>query len=407
MEHLIIGAGIAAASAIKAIRAVDPAASITVVTEERPSFYFRPMLPLVVEGAKSESELEFPPDFFDASGICMVPDRAIALEPRKRVVRLQSGATRTYDRLLIATGSGAAVPSIPRARGGRKVFTLHTLSDAVLLRDACAEARSGVVIGGGLVGLKAALALKSRGLAMTVVEQQGQILFPRIDSEGAAIVAKRLQGAGIAIKTGEAVQEVHDRSLHLASGMDIAADLVVVATGARPNMEWLRSSGMALGQAIITDEFLRTNLADVYAAGDVAQTNDLAEGRPVQSALWSNAVEMGRAAGSNMAGRKRKYPGCLAVMNATELAGLAMVTVGTVTDDHPDRKVKVHTRKTAGAYRKLLFNEDRLAGAVFLGDISKAGLYTNLIRNRTPLGRLKEKAICDTLQVIDIMHLSR
>ncbi|OGR06632.1 MAG: hypothetical protein A2511_10040 [Deltaproteobacteria bacterium RIFOXYD12_FULL_50_9] len=401
MQYLIIGAGIASASAIKAIRAVEPTAGITVVSDEQPGFYFRPMLPLLVEAARNANEFEFPPDFFAVAGLRIVPGRAVSLDPGKKTVRLMTGDKYSYDRLLIATGGSAVIPTIPGLAESGKAFALRTLADAVSLRDACAKARTGVVIGGGLVGLKAALALKARSLSVTVVEQQGQILLPRIDRQGAAMVAARLQEAGIKIMTGEIVREVNSRGLRLASGKDLEADLIVAATGTRPNTDWLTSSGIKLAQAIVTDEFQRTSLDDVYAAGDCAQTVDLVESRPLVSALWSEAVEMGRTAGCNMAGRKRKYPGGLAVMNATELAGLAMVAVGMVADGDPDQEV--HVRQSAGTYRKLVFKEDRLTGAIFLGNISKAGLYTSLIRTRKPLGSLKDKVICNTLQALDLM----
>ncbi len=175
--------------------------------------------------------------------------------------------------------------------------------------------------------------------------------------------------------------------------------MVCVAVGVTPNLAWLAGSGIATDQGILVDKRLATSSGAVYAAGDVVQTRDLITGKPLVSGLWTNAVDMGKVAGTNMAGGKASYEGGLETMNATEIEGLAMISVGDILAEIPGSEVAI--RRRDGSYRKLVFDHDRLTGAVFIGEIANAGVYTALIRSGKQLGRLKETAITRPLTYAD------
>lgn len=395
MQYVIVGGSIAGASAIRAIRANDPEGVITLVTAEKP-FYYRPLIPLIIDGDITDEDIFFPEDIETSLGIQLVSDRAVALDPEKKELTLDSASRLEYDKLLIATGS---IPLLPDVPGTEKAFTLRTLNDAHKIKEAAAGARKTVILGGGFVGIKAASALSKLGHDITIIEKLSQILYPRLDQKSADIIQKRIEKKGIRCITTDTITEVLDGGVKLTSGDVIEADLVILAVGINPNTEWLEGSGLKIEKAMVVDELLKTSAEDCYAAGDVVQALDLVEHEPAVSVLWTNAVDMGKAAGTNMAGGKKRYPGLLSVLNATEIEGIPLVSAGAVTDGGGE----VFIDNGYDGYRKLVFRDDRLIGAIFMGRLKNTGIYINLIKNQTPLGNLKDKAIKGTLTYVDFM----
>lgn len=395
MQYVIVGGSIAGASAIRAIRANDPEGVITLVTAEKP-FYYRPLIPLIIDGDITDEDIFFPEDIETSLGIQLVSDRAVALDPEKKELTLDSASRLEYDKLLIATGS---IPLLPDVPGTEKAFTLRTLNDAHKIKEAAAGARKTVILGGGFVGIKAASALSKLGHDITIIEKLSQILYPRLDQKSADIIQKRIEKKGIRCITTDTITEVLDGGVKLTSGDVIEADLVILAVGINPNTEWLEGSGLKIEKAMVVDELLKTSAENCYAAGDVVQALDLVEHEPAVSVLWTNAVDMGKAAGTNMAGGKKRYPGLLSVLNATEIEGIPLVSAGAVTDGGGE----VFIDNGYDGYRKLVFRDDRLIGAIFMGRLKNTGIYINLIKNQTPLGNLKDKAIKGTLTYVDFM----
>jgi NAD(P)H-nitrite reductase large subunit len=395
MQYVIVGGSIAGASAARAIRANDPEGAIVMVAAEKP-FYYRPLIPLIIDDEITQEDIFFPEDIATSHGIQLVNDRAVALDTEKKELTLESTSKLEYDKLLIATGS---VPLLPDVPGTEKAFTLRTLRDAQKIKEAAAGAGKTVILGGGFVGLKAAGALLKLGLTVTIIEKLPQILYPRLDQKSAAMVQKKIEEKGVRFITTETITEVLDSGVRLTSGDVIEADLVLLAIGVSPNIGWLEGSGLKTEKAVVVDEFLKTSAEYCYAAGDVVQAMDFVEERPAVSVLWTNAVDMGKAAGTNMAGGKKRYPGLLSVLNATEIEGIPMVSAGTVADDGGEAFIETGN----GGYRKLVFRDDRLIGAIFMGRLKNCGIYTNLIKNQTPLGGLKNKAIKGTLSYVDFM----
>jgi len=388
MQYVIVGGGAAAVSAVRKIQEYDRTCHITVISEEEHCFYYRPMTPLVVKGDRERDEL-----LHDHAGldIHMVHGRAASLSPDKKEVNLADGSTVKYERLLIATGSAPLVPSI-KGITEPNVYYLRTLADAQGLRDVAKQAGKAVILGGGFVGIKKAEALAHHGLEVTVVEKENQILLPRLDAQGAALIAERLTARGITLLLNDTINEIHAEAkmVTLASGREIACDFVCIAAGVKPNIEWLAGSGIQTEKAIVVDEKMQTSQEGVYAAGDVVQITDLVSGRSVVSALWTNAVEMGKVAGANMAGGSIKYPGGLEILNATEIEGMPLISVGNVLAEESSGFVVIRRQGPQG-YRKLVLKDDVLAGAIFMGDIEQAGTYTAMIKSGKHLGPLKEK----------------
>lgn len=386
MHYVLVGGSIAAASAMAEIRKNDPGAEVTVVSPEAP-FYFRPLIPMLIDGSRSMDEISYSAE---VEGVTrLITDTAVGLDTQAQEVMLGSGEKLTYDRLLIATGSGALLPDI---QGGASVMPMRTSADALALKDAASNVKEALVVGGGLVGIKTSLALGKLGLKVTMVEKLDQLLYPRLDQRGATMVEERLRQAGIAIFKGETVAEASGGRARLSGGAEAGAQVVVAAVGTAPNVGWLEGSGINAQGGIAVNDALMTSLEGVYAAGDAASFTDVVSGEIVQSALWTNAVDMGRAAGTNMAGGSARCPGIWQVLNATEIEGIPMVSAGRV-EAGPGEEAFAH--EGSRGYRKLVFNGKRLTGCIFMGEVKGAGVYTNLIKNRTELSEAQRRKAMD------------
>jgi len=407
---VILGGSVAGLSAAKAIRQNDSSGEIVIVSGEKTSPYFRPLIPYLISGKKSEQDILYPEDPLQGKSISSVLGTATGIDAKKKEVLLASGERIPFDSLLIATGGAPLKLAIPGI-DGQGIYPLRSIAHAVRIRAAADRAKKAVVIGGGLVGLKAAIALRERSLSkgnsdfpVTVVEMLPEILQQRLDRRGAEIVHSAVEQQGITILTREKVaafswngSEVS--GVKLQSGRTIPADLVVVAAGVKPDIGYLKHSGIKADRGVLVDEMLRTNIPGIYAAGDVAEGKELVTGDRMVSGLWINAFEMGRAAGANMAGGKVKYPGFLSIMNAAEIADVPFIAVGLIEAEGRGYETVSHEGETG--YWKLVLDRDIFIGAVFVGDLSNAGIYTNLIKNRIPISRVKSRAVTRSVGYVD------
>ncbi len=400
MRYVILGGSAAGISAAKAIRQNDSSGEVIVISGEKTKPYYRPLIPLLISGQKSEFDILYPDNPLQGKNVVSVLGTAIGLDVKKKQVLLASGERMQFDSLLIATGGAALKPDIP-GLNGVGVYPLRSLVHAVQIKAAADRASSAVVIGGGLVGIKAALALRERNafsgnpdVKVTIIEMLPQILNGRLDKRGAKIVRAAVEREGVAVLHGEKVSDIVRiesglSGVKLRSGRMIPADLVIVAAGVKPDLGYLKNSGIKTNRGVQVDESLRTNIAGIYAAGDVAEGKELVTGTRTVSGLWSTALEMGRVAGMNMTGGNVKYPGFLSIMNATEIAGVPFISVGLIEPD--EGKYETISHENANGYWKLVLDRDLLIGAVFVGDLTHAGIYTNLIKNRIPISRVKSK----------------
>jgi NAD(P)H-nitrite reductase large subunit len=273
-----------------------------------------------------------------------------------------------YDRLLVATGGHAVRPSLAGVELAG-VETLHDLRGAAALRASRAEAA--VVVGGGFVAVKAAEALRTRGMAVTLVVRSR--LFRRsLDEAAAAIAGAHLRACGIAVEEGTDLRALYGKhgkvvGVELDDGRRLACELVVLGAGVRAATEWLAGTGIAMAGGVLTGAYLRTSLPDVWAAGDVAATRDVFTGKPASNAIWPAAAEQGRVAGANMAGEPTLYDGS-ATMNTLDLLGLPVASFG-----DPALATRVERKSDGGRYQGRFYRDGRLVGAVLLGDITGCG----------------------------------
>lgn len=394
MRYVIIGDGPAGNSAAEAIRRRDPAGEIVILSEEATPSYYRPLLPLLIEDKLAQDVL-LRDDLHTAPRVTRHLDRPVSrIDPSRQRVTLSNGEEVEYDRLLLATGATPILPPVKDLRG-EGVFVLRKLTDAQGIRRAAGQARRAVVVGGGRIGVKAALALRSLGLEVTVLEMLDRLIPLQLDSEASQSVGGVLSGQGISVLLGESAQGVERgkgrvKAVVSSSGKRLEADMAVVGVGVRANADLASAAGLKVGNGVQVDGHLQTSAPGIYAAGDVVETTDIASGETMVSGTWTNAVAMGHTAGENMAGGKRDFPGALNVINAMEVAGLPVVSVGVV---NPTNGYEAYPHRAPGSYRKLVFRGERLVGLLMVGDLRGAGVYHSLIREATDIGQVKQHLI--------------
>lgn len=413
MKYVIIGGSAAGLTAAETLRANDSEASVTIVTDEPEFGYARCLIPDVLAGTKELAGIAW-----RGSGFCRENNlsitkgtRVVSLEPAQRQILLDDGRGISYDRLLVATG---AVPAAPTGwgTGVEGIFTLRTYREARAIGEAADKGKQAVVTGGGLVGLKAAVALRKRGVQrVTLLVQSPHLLVRQLDEESAAMLEQELDVQGINCIFGVSPLEYASnpgngrlRSVILDDGREIPADLVVVGKGVLPNITLVRNAGGMVGKGIKVDDNMQTTLPGVFAAGDCIEVNDLLTGQPVSSGLWPLAVEQGRCAAFNMLGKPRVYPQPVTRLNATQFGRLPLVSVGQVHTSGKAGEYTVHVSQTLNYYRKLVFEHDRLVGFIMLGRIERAGVYTALVKKGTPVSQtLKNKLQDGTVCAGDLL----
>jgi NAD(P)H-nitrite reductase large subunit len=396
-RHVIVGGGTAGLNAILTIREHDRGESeITLVSAERP--YSRMVLPYYLSRNIAESHVfTLPPARLAQLGVrTHVGRRAVGVDAGANRLTLDDGTALHYDDLLIATGSSPVRASVP----GANLAGVHSFWTLEQARGVVAQIREGthvVMVGAGFIAftiLNAILGLKAR---LTVAEIAPQILPRMIDRTGAEMVERWLARHGVAIRTAAALTEIEEaggrKRLRFREGEDLVADVVIMATGIRTNLDWLKGSGLRINRGIVVDDHLRSNVSNIFAAGDVAESRDLVTGEPALHAIEPTAMEHGRVAGANMAGQDVAYRGSL-LMNIVEVCHLDIASFGSW--DDPTAEAFAVVRPERWAYRKLLWRGDRLTGAMILGradDVwttNDVGMLKGLVQTGKDLGKWKE-----------------
>jgi NAD(P)H-nitrite reductase large subunit len=376
-RHLIVGGGTAGLNAIRTIREEErlsgaSPSEITLVSAERP--YSRMVLPYYLWGTISESHVyTAPPASLTAWKVrSLLGRKAKALDPGARTLTLDDDAKVEFDDCLIATGSRAARAPIPGADGAG-VHCFWTLDEAKAVVAGVTPGSRVVMVGAGFIAFTILNAILARGAKLTIVEVAPRILPRMVDNACAGIVQEWLADHGVAVRTGATVTKIEQaggkRKLSFKKGEPLTADLVIMATGIRTNLEWLQGSGIEIAgdggpAGIVVDDHLRSSVKTVYAAGDVARGRNLITGAAEVHAIEPTAQEHGRVVGANMAGRDVAYRGSL-LMNIVEVAHLDVASFGQWED--PKAEVYTALRPGRSEYRKLLFHGGRLTGAVICG----------------------------------------
>lgn len=410
-QFVIIGNSAAGISAVEAIRFRDKQSKITVISDEDYLAYCRCLISYYLAGEVKEDKILYRPEtFYKENNIELLLNKKVSrVDPNKSKVILEDKTQLGYDSLLIATGASPKFPSTPGIKK-RGVFGFRTIKDVKEISGLLPVTKSACVMGGGLIGLKAAYGLKKKNLEVKVVIKSKQVLSQMLDFEAASFVQKRLEENGIEILTGQDVVEIIGngdiKAVKLDSGKAFGCSLVIVGKGVQPNTDLIKDTEIKVNEGIIANNLLQTNIPNIYTAGDVCESFDLTLSQHAINALWPVAVEQGKIAGANMVESILRYDGSLG-MNSIDFFGLPVISLGIykVKEEDPSFEELKILEPKANRYKKLVLKNNVLVGAVLVGEIKNSGIILRLIREQIDVLSIKDRLLQENFGYPDILDL--
>ncbi|MCW2877580.1 MAG: nitrite reductase [Sphaerisporangium sp.] len=379
MRLVVVGNGMAGTRLASEVRARDKDIQVTVFGAETRRPYNRVLLSNVLAGTATPEQVRLPSQ--TGEGVtARLGVTVTAIDRDSRTIRTADGGREPYDVLVLATGSEPVVPPIP---GATRAITFRTMDDCDRILGAAATATGAVVIGGGLLGVEAARGLAGRGMPVTLLHLGGHLMERQLDAEAGLVLGEALAGLGVSVRTGVQVAAIHSHGVELATGEVLALELVVLACGVRPVVGLARDAGLEVGHGVVVDDRLRTRDPAIYAIGECAQHDGTVYGlvapaweqAAVVADLITGADKAARYRGSRLVTRLKARSVELAAMGETQLTDDSAAAV----------EVVRFTHRARGIYRKLIIRNDRLVGAILLGEAPTVGTLTQLYDRGGPL----------------------
>lgn len=391
MKYAIIGASAAGISAAKTLRENDKSCEIKVFTKENYLPYSRPIISYYLKSKVDLDKIYLnDKSFYSDNKIDIQLNTKINSIDAKAKKLFFDGGEYKFDKCLVATGSKPFVPPMENVSQQENVFTFLDMEQSEKIKAYATENTKAVIIGAGLIGLKAAEGLRKITDSVTVVELAPKVLPSILDDDAARLVRNHLNANGIVTLLGDTVVKAEGdkkiKSVLLKSGKTLDCDLLVLAVGVRPETELLEKAGARVERGVCVDKFtMKTTLSDIYAAGDCVSSFDILDEKQKIIALWPNAVREGKTAALNMCGKEHNDEGSFAV-NAIDFFGLRICTCGLIGNGEA-QELKVIGY---GSYKRLLIKNDNLVGFVLINCTEKAGIYTGLIKNKVNIKTLEK-----------------
>ena len=379
MRYLIIGNGVAGTEAAKTIRKNDDKSEITIITKSNNLFFFRPRLIDYIAGNVSVDKITpFKKNFYQDNNIKIILNETVTdIDDVKQTVSTLSNKTYEYDKLLLAQG---AKPFIPPIEGVAKkgVFTLRGIADADNIKEYCQNKKNIIIIGGGLLGIEVANSLLNTGANITIVEFFDYLLPRQLDADGSELLSNLLKQKGLSFKLGCSTTSINGdesvKSITLNSGEELVADAVLLSTGIRPRLELTKNTDIKINKGIIVDDFMETSVKNIYAAGDIAEHNNICYG------LWLPAKEQGFIAAQNMTNLKTKYTGSK-IETRMKVTGISLFSAGDINKN--DALINRITNNTS--YQKTIIKNGNLIGAISIGDTKSASILAKIFEGKDEL----------------------
>ena len=393
MKYVIAGNGPAAVSAVEAIRRWDGEGEITLFSKEDEFTYSRPLISYLLWGKTDEHRMRYKPDsFYEDNRVDFRRGvEVVSIDKDAKTVTGSDGSVVPYDSLLLATGARPFVPPI-EGIDTVKYHTFMTLRDARELRADLTPNSRVLIVGAGLIGLKCLEGIRDLCASVTVADLAEQILPSILDKESAALVQKHIEKKDVTFLLGDSAVKLAPGEATMKSGRKVSFDVLVMAVGVRPATELACAIGLDAARGIPTDARGETAIPGIFAAGDCARSHDITTDQDRVLALLPNATQQGEICGTAMAGYS--CPGFNAIpMNAMGMFGLHMITAGTMVGED-------HIIRTEGSYKRLCTKDNRLMGYIMVGDVERAGIYTALIREQTPLDTIDFALMLDKPQLM-------
>ena len=391
MHHLILGFCAAGANAAEAIRRADPNAEITVFNPEAIPFYLRLDLEGIIEEKPVHHVQPRPPSFWEEKQIHVVSERAVSVDPDRKEVRVLSGQTYTYDKLLIATGSGPRKLGVP-GESLPGIAHYHTFDDAKHIYDVRGDVKHAVIVGAGILGLELARVVQHFGWEITVLVRGHHVGTPIADPHGGEFVLRALQSKGVKVIFHDQVQEfVGDdgrlRMVRTKQGHELPAEFVALCIGVKPNVSFLEHTGLLTDGQLIVNEKLQTSDADIYAAGDVVYVR-VPDGHLVPCNTWNVATSQAKIAAANMLGKETVWDEGI-LYNLDALFDQPIAIIGPWDRRH-EPGFAIHELETEDSFRSLVIKDRILVAALLVGDRSGDRRIRKLIASRAQVeGKLE------------------
>lgn len=393
MRVIIVGNGLAGTIAAKSLRELDKNVEIDIFTEEKYHYYPRPNLIEFLAGTLSfEKIFAFPEKWYTEQNINVQLEKPVTrISPDAREIEIVGGEKEKYEFLILASGSLAFVPPIKGAEK-KGVFTLRTLDDAFELIEYTKSHRRVTVIGGGLLGLETARALKSRGAEVEVVEFFDHLLPRQLDEQGASLLKSQIEKMGIGIHLGLACEEVLGQErvagLRFKGGQEIETDVALVAAGVRPNIRIAQDAGLETDRGLIVDDYLQSNSPEILAAGDVTQHAGRIYG------IIPASFNQARIAAQNVMSQKQKYEGTIP-SNTLKVVGLDLTSVGTVNPEDESYEEVRKENRDQGVYKKIVVRNGEVCGLICIGTKKGVSEISRLISQKANVEKWKESLLDD------------
>ena len=391
-QYVIIGNGVAATGCVEGIRSADSEGKITVISGENRPVYCRPLISYYLEGKATPEKMNYRSEDFAEKMNCefFYGKQAVQLRQDDKTVVLDDGTVLPYDEVCIATGSVPFVPPFAGLDTVEKPFSFMTMDDALALDAAVNKDSRVLIVGAGLIGLKCAEGLHGRVASITVCDLADRVLSSILDTRSAAVMQQHLEENGIHLLLGDTVSRFEKNVASMRSGAEVAFDVLVLAVGVKANTALARQAGAEVNRGILVNEKMETTVPGIFAAGDCTEGMDASLGQRRVLAILPNAYLQGRCAGINMAGGNAVHDRAIP-MNSLGLLGLHAMTAGTAFSE-ADGGSMVEEKSEAG-WKRFFLKDGYLTGFMLLGDVDRAGIYTALIREKTPLDSIDFAAL--------------
>ncbi|MGU9033448.1 NAD(P)/FAD-dependent oxidoreductase [Clostridium perfringens] len=386
MRYIVVGASAAGISGAKTLRELDKDAEIILVSKDE-NVYSRCILHHYISGHRDIEALDFTDrDFFEKYNIEWKKGLEVkSIDDREHVIVLSNGESLKYDKILLATGASAFIPPVENLREAKNVVGLRNLEDAIKIKEEAEKVKNVVVLGAGLVGIDAIAGLAFKDLNVTLVEMGDRVLPIQLDKYASSKYEKRFEDAGVKLKLGVRAEKVlidenkNPKALLINTGEEILCELIIVATGVRSNVAFLKDSSIETDRfGLIINEKGETNARDVYGAGDITGRNP----------IWPTAVKEGIIAANNMVGNEIFMEDFFGSKNTMNFLGLTTMSLGVV--NVPDDSYTEEIDISGENYKKIIHKDGKIYGAIIQGDLSYAGVLTQLIKEKIHVSKVKK-----------------
>ena len=384
MRYVVIGASAAGISGAKTLRELDKNAEIVLISKDE-NVYSRCILHHYISSHRDVDALNFTgKEFFEENNITWMKGLEVkALNDKEQTLELSNGETLSYDKLLVCSGASAFIPPVPGLREGNNVVGLRNLDDAILIKEQAKKVKNVVVLGAGLVGIDAVSGLLGQGLNISLVEMSNKILPLQLDKHASDVYEKKFIEEGVSLKLDVKAEKLlldennNPKALLLNTGEEVPCELVVVATGVRSNIAFMENSNVECDRfGLIIDAKGQTNIENIYGAGDVTGRNP----------IWPTAVKEGIIAAHNMLGKEMVMTDFFGSKNTMNFVGIATMSLGMV--EPADETYIVETKVEDNDYKKIIHKDGKIYGAIIQGDLSYAGVLTQLIKENIDVSKV-------------------